>query len=126
MKRQQQNGQTIIMLLVFMMLAITLALSAIAVVIINTRGDVAYQSGEQARFNAEAGIENAMIRLERDPTYRGESLLLDNGAATISVSGSGTLTITSTGSSGEAVRTLTATVSAANPTISLNTWSETP
>ncbi|HCR92651.1 MAG TPA: hypothetical protein DIU47_01725 [Candidatus Pacebacteria bacterium] len=46
---------------------------------------------------AEAGTENALLRLLRNPAYTGETLTVGDGTATITVTGSGTQTITSTG-----------------------------
>jgi len=81
-----------------MMLAIAITTVAAMVTITNIRSNNAYSGGEQALANAESGAENALQRLLRDPGYTGESLTLPNGAATISVTGTMTKTITSVGS----------------------------
>lgn len=120
------SGQTIIILLVFMMMSITLALSATAVIIINTRTDTAAQQGEQALHNAETGVENALLQLERDNTYTGETMTLDGSAATISISGTSTKTIVAQGTSGSFIRTVTATVSISSNVLTITSWSETP
>ena len=119
-------GQTIIILLIFMMLAITLAVSATAVVIINTQGDIAYRSGDQALQNAQTGVENALLRLERDSTYTGETMTLASGTVTISVSGTSPKTIVATGTNGAFVRTVTATATITSGVLALTSWSETP
>ncbi len=121
-----QAGQTLVILVVFIVMSITLALSATAVVIINIRGDNAAQLGEQARANAETGIENALIQLERNPSYTGEAMTLNNGAATITVSGVSPVTIVSVGTDGAYTRTITATATISSNIVNLTSWSETP
>lgn len=124
--RSTSAGQTLVALLVFMMVSLTLTLAATAVIIINTKSNTGYHSGDLARQNAETGIENALIQLERNSTYSGETMTLSNGTATISISGTGTLTITSVGTSGNLTRTVTATVTITNNILTLTSWSETP
>lgn len=124
--KHPSSGQTVIVLLIFMMLAITLAVSATAVIIINTRSNISYENGEQALQNAQTGIENALIGLERDATYSGETMTLSSGTATITVSGTAPYTIVSVGVSGGLARTVTATATITSGVATLNTWSETP
>lgn len=127
MKRtDNSSGQTIVALLVFMMLAITLTLTAAMVVIVNTQSDTTDQQGEQALENAQSGVENALLRLERDDTYTGETLSLANGTATITVSGTGPLTIVSIGHIGHVARTMTATAAVSGDVVTVTNWSETP
>jgi len=127
MKRiHNSSGQTVVALLVFMMLAITLTLTAAMIVIVNTQSDTTYQQGEQALENAQSGVENALLRLERDGTYTGETLSLAGGTATITVSGTGPLTIVSVGHIGRIVRTVTATADISGNVITVTNWSETP
>ena len=123
---KSQSGQTIIVLLIFMLLAITLTVSATAVIIINLQGNTAYQSGEVALQDAQAGAENALMRLERDSTYTGETMTLTNGTVTITISGTAPYTIVATGTSGTFVRTATATATITNNVLSITSWSETP
>lgn len=119
-------GQTLIALLIFMILAIGITTASAVITIINTRANDSYVHGATALQYAEAGIENALLRLERDPSYSGETLTLPTGNATVTVTGSGTKTIVSVGVSGAAKRTVTATASYSGDTITLTSWSETP
>ena len=121
-----QEGQTIIALLVFMMAAITLTLSATMVAVIQTQSQSTYQAGGQALQYAQTGAENALLRLERDTTYSGETLTLANGTATITISGVATKTIVTVGSVGSVKRTITATANITNSVVSLSSWIETP
>ncbi len=120
------SGQTIIALLIFMMLAIALTLSATAVVIINIQGDTSFRNGETALQDAQTGAENALLQLERNNSYSGETMTLAQGTATITVSGTTTKTIISKGTSGNFVRTITVTATITNTVLALTSWSETP
>ena len=119
-------GQTLVALLIFMMLAITLTLSTTTVIIIALQGDIATQNGDQALQYAQVGLENSLLRLERDNTYSGETLTLTSGTATITVSGTTTKTIVSVGASNTAVRTVTATATISGGVVTLSNWAETP
>jgi len=120
------NGQTLIALLIFMMLAIMITTTAVAVTVINSQAGAAYANGGMALDNATTGAENAVIQLERDPNYTGETMTLTNGTATITVSGSGTKTITSVGTNGNFERTVTVVATYASNTITVTSWTETP
>jgi len=124
--KSSSSGQTVVALLIFMMLAITLTLTAAMVVIINTQSDITYQQGEQALENAQSGVENALLRLERDSAYTGETLPLADGTATITVSGTDPVTIVSVGYAGHLVRTITVTAGVSGSIITVTNWSETP
>jgi hypothetical protein len=125
-KRLNQSGQTLIALLIFMMIAMTVTLAATAVAIINIQSTNSFASGDAALNNAESGVEEALVQLERNPSYPGGSLAIDNGSATITVSGSGPLTIVSVGASGSFRRTVTATATYTANVLTLTNWSETP
>jgi hypothetical protein len=125
-KRSNESGQTIIALLIFMLVAMTVTLAAIAIAITNIHSNNSFTSGELALQNAQSGVENALILLERNPSYSGGSMTLDNGTATITVSGSGTLNIVSVGSIGNFRRTITATATDTANVLTLTNWSETP
>ncbi len=126
MKKLNTSGQTLVALLIYMVIAMTITLAAVAVTIINIRANNSYSSGSLALEYAQDGVENAMIQLERNPSYTGETMSIGSGSATITVSGSGSLTISSVGSVGNYRRTVTATATYASNSLTLNSWAETP
>src|SRR5687768_14464187 len=113
-KHTQQSGQVLVALLAFMATAITLTTMATIVTLTNTLATSKYTWGQDALSVAEAGIENAMIRLARDPTYAGETLTVSTATATISVSGTSPKIITSVGKSGDFRRTIQVTATYVN------------
>lgn len=125
--RSRSAGQALVALLVFMAVALTLTAAATSVVLIGLRSTTAYSLGEEALSYAEAGVDNAMLRLIRDPAYTGETLTVSTGTATITVSGAGSSkTIVSEGVSGNAKRRIQADATLQNNTLSITSWSETP
>jgi hypothetical protein len=129
-RKLNDGGQTLIALLIFMMLAIMLTSAAVAITIINTQTNTGYMNGELALSNAESGAENALLKLERDPTYSSETMNMvdgnSTGTATITVSGTTTKTIISVGTVGNYRRTVTVTASDTANQITVTNWSETP
>lgn len=130
MKRFSESGQTIIALLIFMMLSILITTTAVTITVINAAGNTQSNFGELARQAAETGAENAMLRLERDPTYAGETMSINTSTtATITVSGTTTRTITSVGAVagiGTFKRTVIVTATYSGLAFTVTNWIETP
>jgi type II secretory pathway component PulJ len=130
MRQLNTTGQTLIALLIFMMLSIVITTTAVTVTIINTAGNSQSNYGERARQAAETGAENAMLQLERDPTYSGETMNINSATtATITVSGTTTRTITSVGTVagiGTFKRTVVVTATYSGLAFTVTSWIETP
>jgi hypothetical protein len=130
MKQQQrannESGQALIALLIFMMMAFTLTAAAAAITIVNTQTNTAYVSGDTALEVAESGAENAMQQLLRNPSYTGETVTIGSGTATITVSGTTTKTIISVGAVNNVRRTVTVVASYSGTVLSETSWNETP
>ena len=126
MKRLNQNGQTLIALLIFILVAMTITISSTAITIINLQGNASAENGEQALLNANSGIENALMILQRNPSYSGGTMIVDNGTDTITISGSTFLTITSVGTAGNNQRSITADATYNSNILTVTSWSETP
>lgn len=123
---KKQGGQALVMLLAFMAIALTLTTAATSVTIANTQATSEYELGQDALSIAETGIDNAILRLLRDPTYTGETLNIGNGTVTITVSGSPNKTITSRATSGGFVRNVQAVVNQSGNVLTLTSWAESP
>lgn len=124
--KPNQNGQTLVALLAFMTMAITITTAATTVTLINSQAGSAYAQSQEAFGYAEAGAENALLRLLRDPSFSSETLSFSGGSATISVSGSTTKTIVSEGVSGSFRRKVQVTATHSNDIITVINWSEIP
>lgn len=120
-----QKGQTLVTLLVFMVIGITITTAAVMMTIVNTQNATKFQEGLIAYQVAESGAENAIIRLLRDPSYTGETLTVGAGTATITVSGTTTKTITSSGVNGNYLRKVQVVASYVNNVLTITSWQET-
>lgn len=131
MKHAYQKGQALVTLLIFVLIAVIITSGAIALVIINSMANTKFEQGNLAYFVAEAGTENAMLRLLRDTRYCGEVLPVGSGSATIVVqdtnntcNGASPFTITSTGTLGTFIRTIQVTAQYDSNGLTITTWKE--
>lgn len=119
-----KRGQTLLMLLVFMIIAIMVTSAATSLILINSRNTQKMEGGEIAFQIAESGIENGLLRLLRNPNYTGENnLSIGNGTVDIVVTGSNPYTITSTATGGNFTRTLQVVVNY-NGNMTITSWRE--
>jgi biopolymer transport protein ExbD len=119
------GGQALVVLLFYMIVAITLSTTAVAVVLSNSLSVTRNEEGAHALELAEAGAENALIRLMRTTSYTGEVLTINGGSATVTVSGDNNAKIaTSSGVVGSFSRTIQVTASMANGVLSVTSWQE--
>lgn len=121
---KNQNGQALVSLLVFMVIAIVITTGAIFVLISGSVNTSKITQGSDALSIAEAGAENALIRLLRNTSYTGETLVLENGQAVITVTGANPYTIRSVGTHGNFKRTVEVTVQFVNNEMTLTGWEE--
>lgn len=120
----QAKGQALVTLLFFMVISITIISAAVILIVVNatTLGHV--ERGLYAQSVAESGAENAVLRLLRDPSYIGETLLVGEGNAVITVSGTDPKVILSVGSLGEHKRQIEVIAGYTNNQLTINSWRE--
>lgn len=122
---KMQRGQALVTLLFFAIIGITVTSASVAMVLTNSLGGTKLQQGSIAYQIAESGIENAKLRLLRDPAYSGETLPVGNGTAVIQVTSSGgNYTITSTGTIGNFVRQIRVLATYNNNLLTVTSQSE--
>ena len=101
-----ENGQTLVALMVFMVIATTTIAAAVTMAIANTKATSRLELGETALSIANTGGENALLRSLRDPSYTGETMTVNGGTATVTVTGSNPKVITSVGNISTVMRTV--------------------
>lgn len=127
MKKISSNtGNALITLIFFALITIIVSTSAVLMIITNTGAVTTVQQGNDAYSIAESGVENALLRLLRNPSYAGEVLTIGDGTATISVTGTTTKTITSRGRIGNYERSIVVTATYTNNVLTVTAWDETP
>lgn len=119
---KSNSGQAIVTLLFFMIFAITVTSAAVVVILTNSLSATKFDQGNQAYFVAEAGIENALIRLLRDPSYSGETLTLEGGTVTVLVTGTNTKTIQAISTLGNFSHQLQVIANYTNDLLSIQSW----
>lgn len=118
------RGQTLIILLMYMIIAIIVTTASVALVINNSRATDKLYQGTNALDIAESGAETAMIKLLRDPNFAGETLTIGSGQAVITVSGTNPKTVLSKGTLNNFTRTIQVTVDTTGNVITVTSWKE--
>lgn len=122
--KNKRDGQALIVLVCFGVIAATIVASTILVSVATNSASGRTQEGSMAYDVAESGVENALLRLLRDPSYTGETITLGSGSATITVAGTNPKTITSLGAVGNYRRTIQAIASENAGILSVTSWKE--
>ncbi len=124
-KKKLQSGSSLVMLLVFAVVATTVAAAAVAVMINVSQGTSKIEGRIMASQVAESGMENALLRLLRNPNYVGESnLAVGNGTADITVTGTNPKTITSIGRINNYLQTIEVVVTYNDTIMTITSWKE--
>ncbi len=124
MKNTSQQGQALVILLVFMVIAIVLTTTAVAMTIVNSTAASHVEQSDEALKIAESGIENALLRLVRNPFYRGsETLTIAGASATVEVTGTSPISIVSTGAYGTFTRVVEV-IAETNSEVTIISWKE--
>jgi len=126
-----QMGQSLVTLLIFTVVAITITSAAVVIILTNSIGTSKFEQGTNAYYIAESGAENGLLRLLRDPTYCGETLPVDSGTSTIEVidggggcNGTSPITITSTGNMGNFSRKVQVIATYVSNILTISSWEE--
>lgn len=121
---KNQKGQTLAILLTYMIIAVVVTTASIALIINSASGTDKVYQGSNSLDIAESGAETAMIKLLRDPNYSGETLSVLGGTATITVTGSNPKTVISKGTINNFTRTIQVIVDTSNNTLNAISWKE--
>src|SRR4030042_2176700 len=117
------GGQVLVVLLVFMVVAITTTMMAVALIIINATAASQVEQGDMALKFAQSGADNALLRLMRNPNYTGtETLTIDTGQVTATVSAGNPIIIMSQGRQGGFVRSTSVSASFVDTVLTINSW----
>lgn len=117
-----KRGQTLVVLLVFMAIAVTITTAAVMVIISSSKSATDFEIGTSAYYVAETGAEEGLIRLLRNPSYAGGTLTVGPGTATITVTGG---IVTSTATDSGTSRTIVVSTQRNNGIMSVTNWRET-
>lgn len=119
-----RKGQTLVILLTYMLIAIIVTTASIALVLNSAKGADKLYQGNNSLEIAESGAESAMIKLLRDTNYSGETISVGGGQATITVTGINPKIIHSKGTINNSTRIIQVTVNTSNNTMTVTSWKE--
>lgn len=119
------SGQVLTSVIVFMAFGLTVIVLSTALTIINIQTTTKVNLSAQTLSYAEAGAEDAILRLARDPSYSGGSYNIDSAVINISVSGDAiNKVITSAATYRGFTKKIVVYVSLANNKITLVSWKQ--
>jgi hypothetical protein len=125
-RKKTQPGQILVSVIIFMALGLTVIAMSAALTVINLQNTMKYSESAKALSYAEAGAEEGILRLIRDPTYSGGTLPLDAISVTISVVTNGTnKDVTSTAIYNGFTKKILARISLVGDKATLLSWDET-
>jgi hypothetical protein len=119
-----QSGQALLTLLIFVVIGMAVISIAVTISVLSTQTSFRYVQSNEAWNVAEGGMENALIRMLRNPDYPGETLTVGLGTATITVAGPNPKTITSTGRVGHSSRVVEVVVDDESGVMNIISWRE--
>jgi hypothetical protein len=127
-KKHKQQALALITVLIFGALAMIVIIFGVTLMVVQTDSARQFLAAQKTLAIAESGMENALIRLLRDPNYSGEILTFPNGTATIIVTNDATSkTVTVTADSGnflDSIRTIQAVVVEQSGQSIVESWRE--
>lgn len=123
-KRSGQGYIGILLAVIVLVLSIVTTAS-VAISISSLKDTTMLAKGHEAYALAETGIDNAVLRLLRNPNYLGESnLSIEGGNVTIVVTGTNPYTIESTAIHSGTTRRIRATLGTVAGVLTLTSWEE--
>ena len=122
--KNSQGGQTLVILLTYMIIALIVTSASIALVLNSSVSTDKVYLGTNSLDIAESGAQTAMIKLIRNPSYAGETLTIGSGQALISVTGTNPKIILSKGTFNNFTRTIQVIVDTTNNAFTATSWKE--
>ncbi len=120
-----RKGQTLITLLIFIIVMMTIAATSTSIIISNAQNTSSTSQSMEAFYAAEAGVENALLQLLRNPEYTGETIQIQTDSTVqIQVSHTSGYTVVSKGISGSFTRIIQANVNYTDNVLSVISWKE--
>lgn len=127
LKRLHNNksGQILTSVIVFMAFGLSVIALSSVLTIINIQNTAKYSESTRALNYAEAGAEEAVLRIIRDPNYPGGTLPLDTANVNMQIVGDASnKTVTSTAVYNGFTKRIQVQVSLADDKVSLVSWKQ--
>jgi hypothetical protein len=127
MKQQQDfgnRGYAMVVLLVFVIMAVVLISAAVNIMLVVTQSASQGELSQNSLSLAEMGVEEALIRIVRDPSYTGGIITVGSDQIDVGVIGEGgsTKTITSSASISAVSRSVVVNADIGVSSLSIPSW----
>lgn len=122
----KQKGQALIMVILIGIIALIAVVSAATLVVSELKKNTAVSFGVSQYQITYGALENALMRLLRDPNYTGETVTLGSSTCVITVSGSSPKAVEARCSNGTYSRKIGATVTFTGGVMAVSGISEIP
>jgi|SRR3989344_98231 len=119
----KDSGQALISLIMISGISLIILTGAILVAVIAAQSSLTTRQSTQSRVSAESGIENAAIRLLRNPAYAGEILNIDSNTVTINIAAN---KIDSQGKVGSVIKRIESDFQLNNSILRILSWKDRP
>lgn len=121
-----QKGQALIMVMLIGLIALTAVVSSTTLVISELRKNVETNSGIVEYQITYGALENAFLRLLRDPNYSSETVVIGSSTCYITATAGITKTVEARCTDGKYVRKIDATVSFSSDIMTVTNITEVP
>lgn len=119
-----RSGQALVILLVFVGITAVVTAAGAMVMIAGAQSGSKFELGSQAYMAAEAGAENGLLQILRNPAYTGETLNVGEATAVVTVSGVNPKTLDSIGSISGLSRKIRVVGGYNNGVLTVTSWKE--
>lgn len=123
-KNKKQSGQAMLAVVGLLSVGLLMATTNILIGIIGHDQALAFQQSDQGRCLAEAGAEEASLRLARNPDYSGGQLVIDEKNVNIEVSGDNAKTVVSSVNYFGKIKKVQVTVNISSGLAEITDWQE--
>lgn len=121
----RQSGQSLVLLLFFVLMAMTFTATAIILMVVGSGSITTLHNGIETRQIADSAAEDALLRLIRDPFYAGETYNIGDVAITISVTnGATSKTVNAQAVLGDATREVEVLADYTDNVLRVTSWRE--
>jgi len=117
-----ESGHTLVTILVFTVVALAVVTASVNAIITITRSTAVLERHIIVTQAAESGIENAILRLLRDPSYTGETLIINDITVIVTVTGSDPKSVTASSQYFGAKQTVEATATYNENRLTISSW----
>ena len=125
--RNGRSGQALLTVIFIAVIGILITTGALYALLNNINTATLEEVGVMTHSAAESGIENALIRLIRNPSYTGETMILDdNRTVVVTVTGSSSQTITATATTGLVTQRVAVVVHYNGGVLTIDSWKSIP